>query len=68
MDGVGAYAWYADRIPLNVRDEPQVLFEIDDTAIIECRKRNGESLGYFRIPGAIGDYVSIRVLAFNNVW
>jgi hypothetical protein len=68
LDGAGAYAWYVDRFPHNLRDDPQVLFEIDDTAVIECCKRNGESLGYFRIPGAIGDYVSIRVLAFTNVW
>ena len=68
MDGAGAYAWYQDRIPHTLRDDPQVLFETDDTAIIECCKRNGESLGFFRIPGAIGDYVSIRVLAFTNVW
>jgi hypothetical protein len=68
MDGAGAYAWYIDRFPEKRRDDPQVLFEIDDTRIIDCCTRNGASLGYFRIPGAIGDYVSIRVLAFTNVW
>jgi hypothetical protein len=59
---------YVDRFPEKRRDDPQVLFEIDDTRIIECCKRSGESLGYFRIPGVIGDYVSIRVLVFANVW
>jgi hypothetical protein len=66
--GAGAYAWYPDRIPRNLQDWPQVLFEIDDKAIIDIRKRNGTSRGFFRIPGDIGSYVSVRVLAFANVW
>ena len=35
--------------------------------IVEVCKRDGTSLGFFRIPGIIGDYVSIQVLTFNNL-
>ena len=66
--GAGAYAWYADRLPDYLHTEPQVLFEIDDTDIIPITTPKGIALGYFRIPGAIGDYVSIRLIAFINVW
>ena len=58
MYGAGAYAWYADRLPQNLQDWPQVLFDIDDNEILEVRRRNGESLGFFRIPGPIGSYVT----------
>jgi hypothetical protein len=61
--GAGAYAYYPERLPVALRDWPQVLFEIDDNAIIEICKRDGTSMGFFRIPGAIGDYVSVHVLA-----
>ena len=66
--GAGAYAWYASCLPDYLRAEPQVLFEIEDTAIVPTMTPNGMSVGYFRIPGAIGDYVSIHVLMFMNVW
>lgn len=66
--GAGAYAWHLDRVPGNLEDWPQVLFEIDDKAIIEICKRDRTSLGFFRIPGAIGSYVEIHVLTFTNVW
>ncbi|SRR6266487_3056188 len=65
--GAGAYAWYAERLPEKLRDEPQVLFEIDENAVVDICKRDGTSMGFFRIPGAIGDYVRIQVLAFNNL-
>jgi hypothetical protein len=68
MYGAGAYAWYADQLPQNLQDWPQVLFEIDDDAICEIRRRDGTSLGFFRIPGTIGSYVCIHVLTFTNVW
>ena len=67
MHGAGAYAHYAERLLATLRDWPQVLFEIDDNAIIEICKRDGTSMGFFRIPGTIGDYVSIHVLAFANL-
>jgi len=44
-----------------------VLFEIDENAVVDICKRDGTSMGFFRIPGAIGDYVRIQVLAFNNL-
>src|SRR5262245_5255350 len=66
--GAGAYAWYADRLPDYLHPEPQVLFEVEDFNIIPITTPNGMALGYFRIPGVIGDYVSIRPLAFVNVW
>jgi hypothetical protein len=65
--GAGAYAWHLDCVPGDLQDWPQVLFEIDDTEIIEIHRRDGEPLGFFRIPGEIGSYVSIRVLAFINL-
>lgn len=65
--GAGAYAWYAERLPDTLRDWPQVLFDIDDKAIVDICQRDGTSLGFFRIPGTIGDYVSIHVLAFTNL-
>jgi hypothetical protein len=68
MDGAGAYAYYPDCLPHYWRDAPQVLFGIDDSKILECRKRSGESKGFFRISGTIGDYVNIQVIAFTNVW
>ena len=66
--GAGAYAWYPDHIPGNLQHWPQVLVEIDDTAIIDICRRDGTSRGFFRIPGLIGSYVSIHVLAFTHVW
>jgi hypothetical protein len=66
--GAGAYAWYPNHMPNYLQNWPQVLFEIDDNAIIGVYRRNGISRGFFRIPGAIGNYVSIHVLAFANVW
>src|SRR5262245_45651072 len=66
--GAGAYAWYADRFPDSLRSEPQVLFEVEDTNIIPIMTPKGIALGYFRIPGVIGDYVSIRPIAVINVW
>ncbi len=66
--GAGAYAWYPHRMPRNLHNWPQVLFEIDDTAIIDICMRDGTSRGFFRIPGPIGSCVSIRVLTFSNVW
>ena len=65
--GTGAYAWYTEHLPRNLQDWPQVIFEIDDTVVIPICKRDGTSLGYFRIPGVIGNYVSIHVLAFANL-
>lgn len=67
MYGAGAYAWYTDHIPRDLQNWPQVLFEIDDKAIIDIRKRDGTPRGFFRIPGAIGSYVSIHVLAVINI-
>jgi len=67
--GTGVYGWYPEQLPDYWRDKPQVLFEIDDQEIVPIRTwipgqgwRN-----YFRIPGAIGEYVSIRVLALMNL-
>jgi hypothetical protein len=67
MYGAGAYAWYAHRIPSKLQNWPQVLFEVADNAIIDICTRNGISRGFFRIPEAIGNYVSIHVLAFTNL-
>jgi len=67
MYGAGAYAYYPERLLATLRDWPQVLFEIDENAIIEICKRDGTSMGFFRIPGTIGDYVGIHVLAFANL-
>lgn len=66
--GAGAYAWYADHLPDSLRSEPQLLFEIEDTHIIPITTPKGLALGYFRIPGVIGEYVSIHPIAFINVW
>src|SRR5262245_20753649 len=66
--GAGAYARYADRLPDYLRSEPQVLFDVEDTNISPITTPKGMTLGYFRIPGVIGDYVSIRPIAFINVW
>src|SRR6266850_1071107 len=65
--GAGAYAWYADRLPDYLRSEPYVLFEIDDTDIVPITTSKGMPVGYFRIPGIIGDYVSIRTIVFVNL-
>src|SRR5262245_49690999 len=65
--GAGAYAFYAEHLPEPLQDWPQVLFTVEDTMIVDVCKRDGTSLGFFRIPGAIGDYVYIHVLTFNNL-
>ena len=65
--GAGTYAWHADHIPENLMDWPQVLFEVDDRAIIDIYT-GGEHRGFFVIPGAIGTYVSIHVVEFRNLW
>lgn len=67
--GSGVYAWYPEHFPYELRNWPQVLFEVDDKNVIAVTSpKTGIQTGYFRIPGAIGDYVSIRVIAFKNVW
>lgn len=67
--GAGAYAWYPAALPANLQYAPQVLFHIDEKQIIPiCNRKTGIPRGFFRIPGAIGDYVSIQVLQFRHVW
>src|SRR5262245_13268965 len=65
--GAGAYAFFADCLPASLHDWPQVLFTVEETMIVEVCKRDGASLGFFRIPGTIGEYVPIQVLTFNNL-
>ena len=59
--GAGAYAWYPDRLPDYWQNSPLVVFEVDDSIICDHPR------GFFRIPGHIGDYVSIRFVEFRNV-
>lgn len=68
VDGAGAYAYSSHLLPPILQNEPQVRFTVDDTRILEVRKRDGTSRGYFRIPGPIGAYVSITVIAFRNLY
>ena|SRR5215211_89384 len=65
--GAGVYAWYPHTMPSYLSMWPQVIFEIDDTRIIPVCKRNGTHLGFFRIPGPIGSYVTIAVQTFVNL-
>lgn len=65
--GAGAYAWYPAALPPYLCTWPQVIFEIDDHTIVPVCKRDGTPLGFFRIPGFIGSYVSIAVQAFVNL-
>lgn len=68
MYGAGVYAWYVDKLPERLRKAPQVHFEIDDARIIPITKRDGTKLGFFRIPGSIGDYVeNIDIIRFENL-
>jgi hypothetical protein len=67
--GAGVYAWHPHRMPPYVAVGPHVIFEIDEKAVVEIRYRTtGVSRGFFLIPGAIGEYISVHVLAFVNVW
>jgi hypothetical protein len=63
----GAYAWYEEHFPEHLHDWPQVLFEVEGSRIVPVVTRSGVSLGFFRIPGHVGDYVSIRVIRFINL-
>ncbi len=63
----GVNAWHHYRLPANLRDWPQVLFEVDDKRVVEIYRRDGVSRGFFIIPGMIGDYVSSHVVKFLNV-
>lgn len=65
--GAGVYAWYPNTLPRYLSIWPQVLFEIDDTVIMPICKRDGTSMGFFRIPSPIGSYVTIAVQAFVNL-
>ena len=65
--GAGAYAWYEEHFPEHLRHWPQVLFDIAEEDIIPVVTRSGTPLGYFRIPGQLGDYVSIDVIQFVNL-
>lgn len=65
--GAGAYAWYAEFLPENLQDWPQVIFEVDEESIERVLSRQGIPYGFFRIPGNIGEYVSIHVLQFRNL-
>lgn len=66
--GAGAYAYYIDTLPPRLREEPQVLFRVDETRIVDVRTRNGTLMGFFRIPGPIGSYVPITVIALRHMW
>jgi hypothetical protein len=65
--GVGAYAWYEERLPNKARTLPQVLFEVDDSDIEDLFSPDGTKRGFFLIPGAMGFYVTIRVIELLNV-
>jgi len=65
----GAYAWYAEELPPYLREWPQVLFGIDDQRVVPISVSfpGGRVRRYFRIPGRIGEYVSITVLGFAHL-
>ncbi len=65
--GIGVYAWYEEHLPTNLQDWPQVFFEVDASMIEPVLSRHGVSRGFFRIPGSIGDDVSIHVIRFVNL-
>jgi hypothetical protein len=65
--GAGVYAWDPDHLPAQLRRAPQVVFEVDESQIIRVCRRDGTWLGFVRIPGQIGDYVRIEVVAFANL-
>ena len=67
MHGAGVYAYYEKCLPCNLKDWPQVLFEVDSEAIVDVRRMDGESRGFFRIPGAIGSCVNVVIIEFANV-
>ncbi len=62
MYGAGVYAWQEEFLPVHLVDQPQVIFEIDDSQILP----SGARQGCFRIPGRINDYIDVRVLRFSN--
>ena len=66
--GAGAYAYYVDTLPPRLREEPQVLFRVDETRIVAVRTRHSTSMGFFRIPGPVGSYVPVMVIAFRHLW
>ena len=63
------YAWYAEELPPYLQEWPQVLFEIDDQRVVPIGVAlpGGRLRRYFRIPGRIGEYVSITVLGFARL-
>ena len=65
----GVYAWYAEELPHYLQEWPQVLFEIDDQRVVPIGVAlpGGRLRRYFRIPGRIGEYVSIIVLGFARL-
>jgi hypothetical protein len=65
--GAGAYAWYPHTMPSYLAMWPQVIFVIDDKSIVPVCKKDGTPLGFFRIPGSIGSYVSVVVQTFVNL-
>lgn len=60
----GVYAWFEEDLPDRLHSEPQVIFEIDESLIVRI-PTSGKS--FFRIPGPIHTYVSIRVVGFANL-
>ena len=66
--GAGVYGWHPSCLPEHLKGWPQVRFEVDDAFVEEVILRNGQPLGFFRIPGNIGDYVTINVIEVCNVW
>jgi hypothetical protein len=65
----GVYAWYTEELPPYLHEWPQVLFEIDDQRVVPIGVAlpGGRLRRYFRIPGRIGEYVSITVLGFAHL-
>jgi hypothetical protein len=45
----------------------KVIFAIDDKSIVPVCNKDGTPLGFFRIPGSIGSYVSVVVQTFVNL-
>jgi len=67
--GSGVYAYFLDNVPKLVKHLPGVVFEISQESIekIHVPIPDKPDFQFFKIPGNIGDFISIKVLGFRNL-
>lgn len=70
--GVGAFAYFIDKVPVKHRNDPLVVFEVEEEhiGVVRSKLRGHPDFAFFRIQPhdlLVDLYVPITVLGFRNV-